>query len=427
MLLTDRYDVWSIGPDGRDAFRLTNGYGRAHALRFQLNMLDSDADAIDPDTPLYLSALNDRTKASGFFSLPGARRAAMPKRLLYGDYRYGGLLKARAAQRFVFSRQRFNEYPDRWLAGASLSAPAKVTNINPQLAGYRWGREHLIHYTSLTGKKLDGILYLPDHFDPHKKYPMLVYFYERFADDLHAFYSPRPTTGPVFARYVSNGYVLLIPDIAYATGHPGRSAYDCVMPAIDSVVKRGFIDTKRIGVSGHSWGAYQIAYLITKTNRFAAAEAGAAVADMPSAYGGIRWGSGLVRAFQYERGQSRIGATPWARPDLYLENSALFSVERVRTPYLTIANDNDDAVPWYQGIEFFTALRRLDKEAYLFVFNGEYHNLHGREQQKYWTVHFDEFFDHFLKAAPAPAWMTKGVDYLQRGTRNVRPLFGEKP
>jgi dipeptidyl aminopeptidase/acylaminoacyl peptidase len=427
VLLLDRYDVWSIDPDGGKAFRLTNGYGRAHALRFQLENVDPEATSIDPDGPLYLSALNDSTKASGFFDLPNARIAANPRRLVYGDYRFAALQKAQKAERFVYSRQRFDEYPDRWTAGAGLSGAVKVTRINPQMARYRWGSEHLIHYTTLAGKHLDGILYLPDGFDPNKKYPMLVYFYERFADDLHAYYAPRPTTGPVFARYVSHGYVVLIPDIAYATGHPGKSAYDAVMPAIDSVVRRGFVDTRRIGVSGHSWGAYQIAYLLTKTHRFAAAEAGAAVADMTSAYGGIRWGSGLVRSFQYEHGQSRIGSTPWQRPDLYLENSALFSVPRVTTPYLTIANDNDDAVPWYQGIEFFTALRRLNKEAYMFVFNGEYHNLRGREQQKYWTVHFDEFFDHFLLGTPAPQWMTQGVDYLHRGERNVRPLFGEKP
>jgi dipeptidyl aminopeptidase/acylaminoacyl peptidase len=220
---------------------------------------------------------------------------------------------------------------------------------------------------------------------------------------------------------------MLFPDIAYTTGHPGRNALDAVGAAIDATVKEGGIDTGRIGVAGHSWAAYQIAYMITQTHRFRAVEAGAAVADMISAYGGIRWGSGLVREFQYERGQSRIGATPWDRPDLYLENSALFHIKNVTTPYLTIANDNDDAVPWYQGIEFFTALRRLGKEAYLFVFNGEYHNLRGREQQKYWTVHLDEYFDHFLKGAPQPAWMSGGVDYIHRGERNVRPLFGETP
>ena len=427
ILLLDRYDVWSVDPNGANAYRLTNGYGRAHTLRFSPVTLDAEKTSIDPDAAMYLAAFNDSTKSDAFYRLANARVAAAPRLLFGAPEDFGTLLKAKNADRFLFTRQRFAESPDFWSAGASLAHPARVTNINPQLGNYRWGSEHLMHFTSLEGKHLDAVLIVPENFNPKRKYPMLVYFYERLADSLHHFYAPAPSTGPVFARYVSNGYVVLLPDIAYTTGHPGRNAYDAVMPAIDAVVRRGFIDTKRIGVSGHSWGAYQIAYILTRTHRFAAAEAGAAVADMPSAYGGIRWGSGLVRAFQYETGQSRIGATPWDRPDLYLENSALFHVRNVRTPYLTIANDNDDAVPWYQGIEFFTALRRLHREAYMFSFNGEFHNLRGREQQKYWTVHFDEFFDHFLKGKPAPSWMTMGVDYLHRGERNVRPLFGEKP
>jgi dipeptidyl aminopeptidase/acylaminoacyl peptidase len=166
--------------------------------------------------------------------------------------------------------------------------------------------------------------------------------------------------------------------------------------------------------------------MLTKTHRFRAAEAGAAVANMTSAYGGIRWGTGIVRESQYEVGQSRIGATPWERPDLYLENSALFHITAITTPYLTIANDADDAVPWYQGIEFFTAMRRLHKEAYMFVYNNEVHNLRGRENQKHWTVHLDEYFDHYLKGAPLPTWMSRGVDYVDRGKRDVRALYGEQ-
>ena len=345
---------------------------------------------------------------------------------MHADKLLGMPLKAQHAPAVVMTQERFNEPPNLWLGTTAFDDLKIASNANPQFANYRWGIPHLIHYVA-EGKHLDGILYLPDGFDRHKMHPMLVYFYERFSDDLNRFYTPGPGTSPNFPRYVSNGYALLIPDIAYTTGHPGRNALDAVGAAIDAAVKEGGIDPKRIGVAGHSWAAYQIAYMITQTHRFAASEAGAAVADMISAYGGIRWGSGLVREFQYERGQSRMGATPWDRPDLYLENSALFHVRNVTTPYLTIANDSDDAVPWYQGIEFFTALRRLNKEAYLFVFNGEFHNLRGREQQKYWTVHLDEYFDHFLKGAPAPTWMTQGVDYLHRGEGTYGHSMARRP
>jgi dipeptidyl aminopeptidase/acylaminoacyl peptidase len=199
-----------------------------------------------------------------------------------------------------------------------------------------------------------------------------------------------------------------------------------VLPAVNTVMAMGFIDPKRIGIQGHSWGGYQITYLITRTNMFAAVEAGASVSDMVSAYGGIRWGTGMSRAFQYEKTQSRIGAPPWDAPLQFIENSPIFWVKKVQTPYLTIANDEDDAVPWQQGIEFFSAMRRLNKEAYMFVFNGEKHGLRSRDNQKYWTVHLDEFFDHYLLGKPRPEWMDKGVPYAERGKRDVATLFKKK-
>src|SRR6185437_14039085 len=182
---------------------------------------------------------------------------------------------------------------------------------------------------------------------------------------------------------------VLEPDIVYDTGAPGESAMKCVLPAIDTVQAMGFIDPHRIGIQGHSWGGYQIAYMVTHTNRFRAVEAGAVVANMTSAYGGIRWATGMVREFQYEHTQRRIGAAPW-----------------------------------YQDIEFSTALRRLHEPAWMFVFNGEKHGLRQRDNQKYWTVRLDEYFDYWLQGAPEPAWMKQGVPYLQRGEASVDGLYG---
>ncbi|HEY8056275.1 MAG TPA: prolyl oligopeptidase family serine peptidase, partial [Terriglobales bacterium] len=218
-------------------------------------------------------------------------------------------------------------------------------------------------------------------------------------------------------------YLVLEPDIVYDSGDPGDSALKCVLPAIAAVQAMGFVDPHRIGIQGHSWGGYEVAYMITRTDKFRAVEAGAVVADMISAYGGIRWGTGISRESQYEHGQSRIGASLWQDPLDYITNSPLFRADRVHTPYLTIHNDADDAVPWYQGIEFYLALRRLHKPAWMFSFHGEKHHLLQRENQKYYTVHMDEFFDHYLLNAPEPPWMKAGVPYLQRGQRDVDALF----
>jgi dipeptidyl aminopeptidase/acylaminoacyl peptidase len=318
---------------------------------------------------------------------------------------------------------RFDEFPDLWVTDTSFVNPRKVSNANPQQAEYLWGTSELVDYINADGRKLRAILHKPENFDPAKQYPMMVYIYEELTQGVHSYRTPNVGTSINVSRYVSNGYVVLQPDIIYDTGYPGESAEKCVIPAVNTVVAMGFIDPERIGIQGHSWGGYQITHLISRTDMFAAVEAGASVVNMFSAYGGIRWGTGMSRAFQYEKTQSRIGAPPWEAPLQFIENSPLFWIEKINTPYLTIHNDQDDAVPWYQGIEFISAMRRLGKPAWMFNYNGEPHGLRQRNNQKHWTVHMDEFFDHYLLGAPLPDWMKNGVPYLERGTRDVLPMF----
>ena len=268
----------------------------------------------------------------------------------------------------------------------------------------------------MDGKPIDGLLYKPENFDLKKKYPLLSYFYERNSDNLHRYSPPAPPSSSVnISLYVSNGYVVFVPDIRYQVGYPGKSAYDCVVPGILNLVQQGYIDSSKIGIQGHSWGGYQVAYLVSRTKMFAAAESGAPVSNMTSAYGGIRWESGMSRMFQYEKTQSRIGATLWENPTLYLENSALFSAPNIETPLLILHNDADGAVPWYQGIELFVALRRLQKPAWMLNYNGEPHGIRQRKNQKDFAIRMMQFFDHFLKGAPAPEWMSKGIPATEKG------------
>jgi acetyl esterase/lipase len=430
ILIYDRYDIWEVRPDGTGPRMITSGTGRRDKIEFRYLKLDPEEKFI-PSKPVLIAATDESTKATGIYrasfapaAKPGGPAPAPSlEKLIMLDKQLGDLIKAKNAETCVFSLQRFDEFPDLWTAGPDFKAPRKITDANPQQAEYAWGKSELIRYTNADGRVLPAVLIKPDDFDPSKKYPLMVYIYETMAESLHRYYAPRPGTNINFPRYVSNGYVILMPDIVYETGYPGECALKCVLPAVRKIMEEGYIDPKRIGIQGHSWGGYQISYLITRTNIFAAVEAGASVVDMISAYGGIRWGTGMSRAFQYEKTQSRIGAPPWIRALQYVENSPLFWVEKVQTPYLTIHDDADDAVPWYQGIEFFTALRRLGKEAFMFNFNGEKHGLEERANQKYWTVHLDEFFDHYLKGGPRPDWMDKGVPYLERGKRDIDALF----
>ena len=425
VLLYDKYDVWEIRPDGTGARMVTAGEGRRQQIVFRYRALDPEQRAIPVDKPLLLSANEDRSEDSGFYRVAPNSTAA-PEKLVMLAKAFGQIVKAKNADRLVVTQSRFEEFPDLWVTDTGFRDMKRVSNANPQQSEFVWGRAELIKYRNADGKDLRGILVKPENFDPSRKYPLMVYIYEELSEGLHTYRAPAPGTSINVTRYVSNGYVVLMPDISYETGYPGESAEKCVIPAVNTVVAMGFIDPKRIGIQGHSWGGYQITHLITRTNMFAAVQAGASVSNMISAYGGIRWGTGMSRAFQYEKSQSRIGAPPWDAPLQFIENSPIFWVEKVRTPYLSIHNDQDDAVPWYQGIEFFSALRRLGKEAYMFVYNGELHGLRNRDNQKHWTVHQDEFFDHYLLGRPAPEWMQKGVPFLERGKRDVTEMFKPK-
>jgi dipeptidyl aminopeptidase/acylaminoacyl peptidase len=419
VLVYDRYDLWKLAANGSSAENLTKT-GRSQQIRFRyLNVPAEDDEeeidrkGIDLTKPLLLAAENLHTRDTGFFRLePGAA----PKLLVMGARRYGPPVKARNAPTYLLTIQTFYDSPDYYTTGPDFHELKRVTDINPTIRNYNWGRAELVHYRSADGVPLSGVLVKPENFDPAKKYPMVVYIYERLSDTVHQFRLPNVVRGQVInpTFYASNGYLVLMPDIAYKTGAPGQSALKCVLPAIQAVADRGFVDETAIGINGQSWGGYQIAYMVTQTNRFKAAVAGAPVSNMVSAYGGIRWGTGLPRQFQYERSQSRIGETLWKAPLLYLENSPIFMADRVTTPLLMIHNDQDDAVPWYQGIEYFLALRRLHKECYLLNYNGEPHNLAKKANARDFAVRMFQFYEHHLRGKAAPDWMVKGVPFVDR-------------
>ena len=416
-LIYDGFDVWSCDPTGASApVCVTDGLGRRLDTRFRIVNTDRNRTAFAADQTLLLSAQDMGTKAAGFWS-DQLGKSQTPKRLMMGDKRFGTPSKADAADVYVFTREDFGEYPDLWVSDTAFGNMRKMSDVNPQQAGYAWGSADLVQYNSLDGMPLQGILVKPADFDPMKKYPMIVYFYERMSDGLFRYYSPSPSSGasPNPAFYASRGYLVLMPDIPYKIGYPGESAVNAILPAVQTVSAMGFVDAEHMAIVGHSWGGYQTAYLITRTNMFRAAVAGAVVSNMTSAYGGIRWGTGMVRQFQYEKTQSRIGGTLWERPLQFLENSPVFWADKVQTPLLLIHNDADGAVPWYQGIEYFTALRRLQKPVWMLNYNGEDHGLLKRQNRKDWSIRMQQFFDSYLKGAPMPEWITDGVPAVDKG------------
>lgn len=412
VILYDRYDLWEFYPETAVGTKLTDG--RANNTSYRYVNLNPEQRYIDTSNKLMLITFNESTKNSGYYEFNHQNRSG--KQLLDGPYRFGYPQKARHNNAIIFSRQSFKEFPDIRLSDLSFKKSTLISNANPQQANYNWGTSELVEWTSLDGLPLTGLLIKPENFDPNKKYPLLVNFYERSSGGLHYHRIPRAERSSInYSFYASRGYLIFNPDIHYRIGYPGESAFNCVIPGITSLIDKGFVDKDNIGTQGHSWGGYQIAYMVTKTDIFKAAESGAPVANMISAYGGIRWQTGLSRQFQYEHTQSRIGGTPWEYPQRYVENSPIFNIDKINTPLLIMHNDADGHVPWYQGIEFFTSLRRLGKPSWMLNYNGEPHWPLKMQNRKDFNIRMAQFFDYYLKGSPKPVWMESGVPAIEKG------------
>lgn len=414
-LLYDRYDIWLVDALGIKASeKLTNGRKIKTVYRFVET--DSEQKAIKQNSDLLLKGYNevDKTESIAVLHLNNRKLFVINQQPMH----FTSVVVAKKSNQLVMLQEDEIKSPNlyAYTMDTLKQVPMPISYINQQQSNYNWMTSQIVKWTSYTGKTAEGVLYLPENFDAQKKYPMIVYFYERNNQTLHNYLAPAPTPSrlniPFFA---SRGYIVFVPDIWYKKGYPGQGAYDYIVSGTRALIQKGFIDSTKIGLQGQSWGGYQIAYLITKTNLYAAAWAGAPVVNMTSAYGGIRWGTGLNRQFQYEKTQSRIGASLWDRPDLYIKNSPLFELPKVTTPLVIMSNDADDAVPWYQGIEMYTAMRRLDKKVWLLVYNNEAHNLVERRNRKDIQIREQQFFDSYLKGAAMPTWLKTGVPANMKG------------
>jgi acetyl esterase/lipase len=413
-LAYDRYDIWAFDPENKKQPVNLTSIGRQQKIVFRYLKLNPEDRFIDPTKEMLLSAFDETTKASGYYKL--SLIDSRLTKLMMDNFDFGSTVKAKNSNRIIFTRESFTEFPDVWTSDFNFTSTKKISNANPQMKNYLWGSVEMVKWISLDNVPLQGLLYKPENFDSKKKYPMIVYFYEKNSDNIYSHYVPAPIRSYInYSLYTSNGYLVFVPDIVYKIGFPGESAYNCILPGVTSLIAKGFVDEKHVGVQGHSWGGYQSAYLITRTSLFAAAEAGAPVSNMTSAYGGVRWESGLSRMFQYERTQSRIGGTLWEKPKHYIDNSPIFAADKITTPLLMMHNDADGAVPWYQGIEFYMALRRLNKPTWMLNYNGQGHGLTQRQDKTDFAIRMMQFFDHYLKGKPAPNWMTKGVPATEKG------------
>jgi dienelactone hydrolase len=424
VLLSDGWDIWSVPVSGAGkAVNLTVN-GAKDKLRYRRLRLDPEEKAIDLGQPQYFSVYGEWTKKAGIARLEKGKPA--PETLLWDDAGFGSLAKAKRAEVYAYTRDTYKDCPDFYTADAMLRNGRRLTEANPQQKDFLWSSgSMLLDYTSAKGDKLQGALFLPANYEKGKRYPTIVYYYEKMSQQLNRYAQPS-ANGFNKSVYTSNGYAVLFPDITYKINDPGMSAVWCVLPAIDAAVAAGVVDRAKVGLQGHSWGGYQTAFLVTQAE-FAAAVAGAPLTNMISMYSSIYFNSGSANQPIFESSQGRFKGGYWDNLEAYQRNSPVYYASQVKTPLIILHNDKDGAVDWNQGIEYYNTLRRLKKPVIMLQYVGENHGLQKPANQKDYTVRMKEFFDHYLMGKPAPAWYTEGIpylklkDYLKERAKDLKP------
>ncbi|WP_165831927.1 MULTISPECIES: S9 family peptidase [Gammaproteobacteria] len=402
----DRFDIWQFNAQG-DYQNLTSGQGRETERSFRI--VEKDEGFYGANEALFLRAYNEDTKGSGFYALNRGNQGLYE--LVAGEKTYELVHWENETNVIYFTEEDFRQFPDVQITDFGFAEPTRITEVNPQQSDFIWGDAELVTWESTVGEELEGILIKPDNYDPNRQYPVMVYYYEKFSQRLHQFNQMKVNHRPNFPFYLGQEYLVFLPDINFRVGAPGPSATESLVPAMEMLVEEGIADPDGLGLHGHSWSGYQTAFVVTETDIFDAAVAGAPVSNMTSAYSGIRWGSGLARQFQYEQGQSRLGVNMYEDIDPYIENSPVFFADRINTPMLIQFGDEDGAVPWEQGIEYYLALRRLDKPVVMLQYEGEPHHLQQYANKVDYTLKMLEFFDYHLKGEGSPSWWLEGVEY----------------
>ena len=410
VFLNHLYDLWAVTLDGSGGYNLTGNYGTENEIRLRINPVDREP-FVNLANDIYLTAYGEWTKKSGYFKLKDGKA---PEKLIFDDASFGRLSKAADVERYMFTRQTFVDFPDYYTCSKNFRRPVKQTDANPQQAEYGWGRRVLIDFENSHGDRLQATLTLPAGYEAGKKYPMIVYFYEKMSNRHHSYSMPTYDDRPHMSTYASSGYLVLMPDIKYYEGKPGWNALDCVTAASQKVIEEGYADPDHIGLQGHSWGGYQSSFILTQTDMFACVVTGAPVTNLTSMYNILYKNSGTNNHGIFETGQVRMGKGMFDDLQNYIDQSPVHNAPGIKNPFMILHGTIDGAVDWSQGVEFYNAARRLGKEVILLSYPDENHHLANKNNQIDFQKRMKQFFDHHLMDAELPHWMEKGIPYEKK-------------
>jgi dipeptidyl aminopeptidase/acylaminoacyl peptidase len=413
ILLYDEYNVWAVKPDGKGARKLTDG--EKDETRYRVFRTDFEEPFIDDTKPILFSAYGDKSKKYGYFKYDKNKF----DKLVFEDAYVGRLSKAKDANTFIYTKEDFDKSPSLFVTD-NFAAEKLVANTNPQQKDFYWGKSEIISYTNKNGKKMQGALFYPANYEPGKQYPMITYIYETLSNTVHNYTSPSQRGAYNTANFTTSGYFVFRPDIVYDVNDPGVSAVNCVVPAVEEVLKTGMIDKSKVGLMGHSWGAYQTSFIITQTNIFSAACAGAPLTNLISMSNSIYWNTGTPDSKIFETSQGRFDGPWYEKMEDHMRNSPMYQAANIKTPLLVAFGDKDGAVDWHQGIEMYSTMRRMQKPHIMLVYADENHGLAKKENQMDYQKRQREFFDHYLLGKSPEKWISDGVSQQEKAKQKAK-------
>jgi len=410
IILTHKYDLWLQPLKGGAPTNLTKGIGAKEEIRFRYIRTDPEERFIDLSKPVLLSAFGQWTKKAGFYTL---RKGKLEKNV-YAEKNYGSVTKAKNADKYMYTIETYRDFPNYHISDHTFLNPRRMTDANPWQSEYKWGYNILIEYTNKDGKRLQGVLSIPDEYEKGQKLPMLVDFYEKNSQNLYRYSRMIFRDTPMFYKYVSNGYLVLLPDVHFNTRTTHSDMLDCVEAAVKKVIELGYADPKRVGLHGHSFSGQGSALIAGRSKMFAAIVSGAAATNLISDFNQL-WKSSGTNQHGYDYyGQGRFGTNPYDDLELYLNESAVYHARTMDTPLLILHGTDDGSVEWLQAVEFYNALRFNGKNVILVSYPGQGHHATKLENKKDFQIRMEQFYDHYLKGKPAPDWMVNGVLFLKK-------------
>jgi dipeptidyl aminopeptidase/acylaminoacyl peptidase len=371
---------------GKDYYVYNKKRGEALLLKTGISQVKTESFWHPGGKALYIKAIDDQMGSQSIHKVDW--RKGISEQILAGSWLLSQL--ALIKNRLFFTLQNQSTPENIWIFDLETQEKKPITEVNKKMADRTFGQSEIVHWKSLAGDPLKGVLIYPVGYVQAHKYPVVFWVYERFSHNLHRFFSH------VYNLQIlaNQGYAVFMPDIKFTSGETARSFKDSVVPAMDKLESIG-IANGNFGIMGRSFGGFATNIIITRTNRFKAAVTSCGITDWVSknAMQGVFWRRGD------QIGQGRLGGNLWEVRENYIKNSPVFHLDKVETPLLILHGTVDRNVHFSQAEEMYYGLRDLKKTAILVAYPGETHLGWDAEQ---W-VHIDQWqrilawFDKYLK------------------------------